>query len=111
MLICGGYNHNYVLDKIEATSNVPQHAATVFEPQSGRTMEVYTTEPGMQLYTSNALDGTLLGKAGKGYEKYAAFCLETQHFPDSPNHKQFPSTILHVGETYRSITEYRFSVQ
>ena len=111
MRICEGYDHNYVLNKADSKSNVPQLAATVFSPKSGRTLEVYTTEPGLQLYTSNGLDGTLLGKSGKRYERYAGFCLETQHFPDSPNHEAFPLTILRPGETYSSTTEYRFSTK
>ncbi len=110
MAICSGYDHNYILDK-DGPKNNPQLAATVFEPKSGRVMEVHTTEPGMQLYTSNFLDGTLVGKSGKPYLKHDAFCLETQHFPDSPNQPEFPSTILHPGETYTSVTEYRFWVR
>ncbi len=111
MAICAGYDHNYVLDKDGADNTLPQLAATVFEPKHGRVMEVHTTEPGMQLYTSNFLDGTLVGKSGKPYLKHGAFCLETQHFPDAPNQPEFPSPILHPGETFNSTTEYRFWVR
>ena len=74
-------------------------------------MEMWTTEPGVQFYTGNFLDGTNTGKDGIQYNRRAAFCLETQHYPDSPNQKAFPSTVLRPGETYRSQTEYRFSVR
>ena len=111
MRICDGYDHNYVLGKADLVSDDMQLAATVFAANSGRFMEVFTTEPGMQLYTSNGLDGTLFGKSGKSYERYAGFCLETQHFPDSPNHENFPTTMLHPGETFSSTTEYRFSIK
>ena len=73
-------------------------------------MEVYTTEPGMQFYTGNFLDGTLKGKADKSYNKHSGFCLETQHYPDSPNHPEFPSTVLNPGETYKQVTIYKFLV-
>lgn len=102
----GGYDHNYVL------SDHPRKltaAAKVMEESSGRVMEVLTTEPGVQLYTGNFLDGTLKGKSGKAYGKRSAFCLETQHHPDSPNQESFPSTRLDPGEEYRSQTVYRFS--
>ena len=83
----GGYDHNYVLNKDKDFS----FAAKVNEPESGRIMEVFTTEPGIQFYSGNFLDGTLKGKSGKYYEKHFGFCLETQHFPDSPNHRNFPA--------------------
>jgi len=103
----GGYDHNYVLNK----TGIGLHlAARVAEPKSGRVLEVLTTEPGMQFYTSNNL-GATTGRGGKKYGKRSAFCLETEHFPDSPNHPSFPSTSLKPGQTYRSETIYRFSVQ
>lgn len=102
----GGYDHNHVLSR--RTRDGLELAVRVHEPTSGRTMEVWTTEPGVQFYSGNFLDGTLKGKGGATYNQRAAFCLETQHFPDSPNQKAFPSTVLRPGETYRSQTEYRF---
>jgi aldose 1-epimerase len=103
----GGYDHNWALNN--ATG---QHsAATVYEPTTGRTMEVKTDEPGVQFYTGNFLDGSLKGKDGVVYGKHAGFCLETQHFPDSPNQKDFPSTILKPGETYHTTTSYAFGVR
>ena len=74
-------------------------------------MEVLTTEPGIQFYSGNFLDGTITGKAGRAYQKHAGFCLETQHFPDSPNHPNFPSTILEPGQTYRTTTVYAFAAK
>jgi aldose 1-epimerase len=103
----GGYDHNWVLN--QATG---QHsAATVYEPTTGRTMEVTTDEPGVQFYTGNFLDGSLKGKNGVVYGKHAGFCLETQHFPDSPNQPKFPSTILKPGQTYHTTTSYTFGVR
>lgn len=102
----GGYDHNYVLNK---TGKELSLAAKVFEPKSGRILEVFTTEPGVQFYTGNFLDGTLTGKAGKPYGRHAGFCLETQHFPDSPNQPEFPSTLLNPGDIYQQITIYKFS--
>jgi aldose 1-epimerase len=103
----GGYDHNWALNN--ATG---QHsAATVYEPTTGRTMEVKTDEPGVQFYTGNFLDGSLKGKDGVVYGKHAGFCLETQHFPDSPNQKDFPNTILKPGETYHTTTSYTFGVR
>ena len=104
-----GYDHNYVIDRQEGDSLAL--AARVHEPTSGRVMEVLTTEPGVQLYTGNFLDGTLTGKNGVVYAHRTGFCLETQHFPDSPNQPSFPSTILQPGEEYSSRTVYRFSVR
>jgi len=86
-------------------------AARVFEPASGRVMEVWTTEPGIQFYTGNFLDDTTVGKGGLTYPKRSAFCLETQHFPDSPNQPKFPSTVLNPGARYHSITTYKFSTE
>ncbi len=86
-------------------------AAQVHEPSSGRVMEIYTTEPGIQFYCGNFLDGRLRGKSGKPYVHRGGFCLETQHFPDSPNQPNFPSTILKPGETYDSKTVFKFSAK
>ena len=86
-------------------------AARVYDPDSGRVMEVHTTEPGMQFYDGNFLDGKITGKGGKVYIKHYGFCLETQHFPDSPNRPGFPSTVLRPGEEFREVTEHRFSTQ
>ena len=85
-------------------------AARVVEPTTGRVMEVLTTEPGIQFYAGNFLDGTLVGKNGKVYGHRSAFCLETQHYPDSPNQPNFPSTTLRPGETYKTTTVYKFSI-
>ena len=103
----GGYDHNWVLNP--ATGQ--PHAATVYDPTSGRTMELSTDQPGIQLYTGNFLDGSLTGLNGTVYGQHAGFCLETQHFPDSPNQPAFPSTVLRPGETFRSVTTYRFGVR
>jgi aldose 1-epimerase len=86
-------------------------AARVEEPASGRVLEIWTDQPGIQLYTGNFLDGTVVGKGGKAYQKHFAFCLETQHFPDSPNHTNFPTTILEPGQTYRTVTVHKFFVK
>ena len=99
-----GYDHNYVL----ITKGLLDLAVRVVEPVSGRTMEVYTDQPGVQFYTSNFLDGTITGKYGNIYHQYAALCLETQHFPDSPNHPAFPTAILKPGETYHTTTIFKF---
>ena len=80
----------------------------LYEPVSGRVLEILTTQPGVQFYSGNFLDGTLTGKGGMVYNKYAALCLEPQHFPDSPNHPNFPSTVLRPGELYRQVSVYRF---
>lgn len=107
----GGYDHNFVLDRDEAAPDELVLAAKVWEPQSGRMLEVTTTEPGIQFYSGNFLNGDLTGKQGQAYEHRSGFALETQHYPDSPNQDAFPSTILEPGETYRSRTVYRFAVQ
>jgi aldose 1-epimerase len=104
----GGYDHNWVLDR---KGDGLEQAATVFEPGSGRTLEVWTTEPGIQFYGGNFLDGQLIGKSGRAYSHRSGFCLETQHFPDSPNQPDFPSTVLRPGEVYSTVTEYRFGVR
>lgn len=106
-----GYDHNFVLDRSDAGKDSLALVARVVEPQTGRVMTVHTTEPGVQLYTGNFLDGSLTGKDGAVYEHRYGFCLETQHFPDSPNQPNFPSTILRPGETYRSRTIFTFSTQ
>ena len=103
-----GYDHNYVLD---SGGQALALAARAYEPASGRVLEVHTTQPGVQLYTANYLDGTLQGKSGIVYQQHHAFCLETQHFPDSVNHANFPSTILRPGETYRQTTVHKFAVR
>jgi aldose 1-epimerase len=105
-LVEGGYDHNYVLNN-EGSFAL---AARVEEAGSGRVMEVYTSEPGMQFYSGNFLDGSIIGKSGKKYHQRYGFCLETQHFPDSPNQPTFPNTILKPGETYQYRTVYKFSV-
>jgi aldose 1-epimerase len=102
-----GYDHNYVLDRRNTGLVLAAH---VEEPTSGRVLEVSTTEPGMQYYTGNFLDGTLTGKSGRQYAQRTGFALETQHYPDSPNHPDFPSTILKPGTTYRSKTVLAFKV-
>lgn len=101
-----GYDHNWVLDKEPGALGL---AARVGEPASGRLMEVYTSEPGVQFYTGNALDGSIVGKDARPYLRRSGFCLETQHFPDSPNQSEFPSSILRPGEVYATTTVYRFS--
>jgi aldose 1-epimerase len=107
-----GYDHNWVLNKNANPDDGPLNkAAEVYEPTSGRVMEVFTTEPGVQFYTGNFLDGTIHGKGGKTYGFRGALCLETQHFPDSPNKPEFPSTELKAGATYNSTTVYRFSAR
>ena len=105
-----GYDHNYVLNKNGQKGELTL-AARVVEPTSGRVLEIHTTEPGVQFYSGNFLDGRLTGKSGQTYVKHAGFCLETQHFPDSPNQPAFPSTILQPGEEYTSKTVYRFRTQ
>jgi len=106
--IPGGYDMNYVLRK-----DVPGFslAAEILEPGSGRFMQAYTTEPGMQLYTSNSFNGSITGRDGVAYPQYGGFCLEMQHFPDSPNHPEFPTVVLRPGETYRQLTVYKFGVR
>lgn len=104
----GGYDHNFV---ISGEPGKLRLAARVSEPASGRQMEVWTTEPGVQFYSSIGLDGTIVGKGGVAYRKYGALCLETQHFPDSPNHPDFPSTVLRPGQTFHSETIYKFSAK
>ncbi len=103
-----GYDHNWVLNNSNGSLAL---ATRVYEPTTGRVMEVWTTEPGLQFYSGNFLDGTLTGKDGRVYKHRSGFCLETQHFPDSPNEPDFPSTILRPGETYSTETIYRFAAK
>jgi len=103
-----GYDHTWV---INGRMGVLRQAATAYEPTTGRYMEVWTTEPGVQFYTGNFLDGTLTGRSGKPYQYRFGFCFETQHYPDSPNHPAFPTTTLKKGTTYHSTTIYRFSTR
>jgi aldose 1-epimerase len=105
----GGYDHNYVLKN--ETDFIFQEAALLYDPGSGRVMDIYTTQPGIQLYTGNFLDGSLTGRDGKRIVKHGALCLETQHFPDSPNQPSFPSTILEPGQTFHEATVYAFSTK
>jgi aldose 1-epimerase len=102
----GGYDHNFVLK-----GTGMRFAARVAERTSGRVMEVTTTEPGVQFYTGNFLDGTIAGRGGKTYGKRSGFCLETQHFPDSPNKQAFPTVVLRPGQTYKTTTQYAFSTR
>jgi aldose 1-epimerase len=101
-----GYDHTWVINGRPGSLRL---AATAYEATSGRTMQVWTTEPGMQFYTGNFLDGTLTGKSGKIYQRRFGFCFETQHYPDSPNQPSFPTTTLRKGATYKSTTIYRFA--
>ena len=103
----GGYDHNFVLDNKGELALV----ARVFEPDSGRQLDLLTTEPGLQFYSGNFLDGTIIGKSGKTYGPRSAFSLESQHFPDSPNQPHFPSTVLRPGQVFRSKTIFRFSTR
>ena len=102
-----GYDHNFVLNQSDEALWL---AARVHELTSGRIMEIFTSEPGVQFYSGNFLDGSIIGKEGIAYQHRAGFCLETQHYPDSPNHDNFPSTVLNPGETYRTTTVHKFSL-
>jgi aldose 1-epimerase len=102
----GGYDHNFILDGKDGRPDV---AAEVYHRKSGRAMRVLTTEPGLQFYSGNFLDGSITGKNGRVYTRRSGFCLEAQHFPDSPNQPHFPSTILMPGQTYRQTTIYQFA--
>lgn len=104
-----GYDNNFVVSQVHA--NEMTLCAEVVEPKSGRKMTIFTTEPGVQFYTGNFLDGSLKGKSGRPYVKNSGLCLETQHFPDSPNKPQFPTTVLRPGQVFRSATVHRFGVQ
>ena len=109
LVIGRGYDHNWVLDRRDSTFTRLEKAATVTEPGSGRVLTVLTTEPGIQFYAGNFLDGTLLGTSGRMYRQGDGFALETQHYPDSPNHANFPSTVLRPGQVYQTTTIYQFS--
>jgi aldose 1-epimerase len=111
IVIGQGYDHNFVLNRPSQTDDDMIRAARVREPRSGRVLEIFTTEPGIQFYSGNFLDGTLVGTSGRVYRQTDGFALETQHFPDSPNQPNFPSTVLRPGEEYETSTIYRFSVR
>lgn len=104
----GGYDHNFVID---GRAGQLRLAAEASEPESGRVLEVLTTEPGVEFFTANLFDGSLVGKSGRPYPRHAGFCLETQHFPDAVHHENFPDIILRPGQTFRSTTVYRFSAR
>ncbi|MFB0517353.1 MAG: aldose epimerase family protein [Candidatus Neomarinimicrobiota bacterium] len=104
----GGYDHNWVLNNYDGSLRL---AARVYEPATGRVLELHTTEPGMQFYSGNFLDGSNIGKGGKVYQYRSAIALEAQHYPDSPNNPQFPSTVLEPGQEYRQTTVYKFSAE
>ncbi|MBN1505588.1 MAG: galactose mutarotase [Sedimentisphaerales bacterium] len=106
--LANGYDHNYVLN---GKAGVLRFCARVREPHSGRVMDIHTTEPGVQFYTGNFLDGSLKGKEGNHYAKHAGLCLETQHYPDSPNKPKFPSVVLEPGQEYTSLTVHKFSAK
>jgi aldose 1-epimerase len=105
-----GYDHNWVLNRSKSPNEM-ELAATLYEPTSGRCLEILTTEPGIQFYCGNFLTGVLKGKSGKPYVYRGGLCLETQHYPDSPNQPEFPNTILRPGETYKSKTVFKFSTK
>ncbi len=106
-MVPGGYDHNYVLNNNGQFGKV----AELYDPKSGRVIEVFTTEPGMQFYSGNFLDGSIVGEYGLVYQKHYGLCMETQHFPDSPNHPNFPDNILRPGDTYKQLTIYKFGVR
>lgn len=108
LVFANGYDFNYVLNKKPGELSL---AAAAYEPASGRYLEVFTTEPGLQFYSGNFLKGTEIGKSGKAYAQHDGFCFETQHFPDSPNQPAFPNTVLQPGDTLRSTTIFKFSVR
>jgi aldose 1-epimerase len=105
--LAGGYDHSWVLERAAGAAEIP--AAQLYDPASGRRLEISTTEPGIQFYSGNGLDGSARGKNGDAYSRLCGLCLEAQHFPDSPNHPDFPSVVLKKGEHYRSVTTYTFS--
>ena len=108
--VAGGYDHNYILNKDQNVSKMT-FCASAYEPASGRFMEIYTTEPAVQFYTGNFLDGSLIGRSGNAYKHRYGMCFETQHYPDSPNYPHFPNTVLNPGETLKSTTIFKFSVK
>ena len=105
--LAGGYDHCWVLTQQSGACDL---AAELYEPMSGRALRVFTTQPGIQVYSANFLDGSIQGKQGARYPRHSGLCLETQHFPDSPNQHSFPTTLLRPGETHREMTVYRFGV-
>ena len=109
LVIGRGYDHNWVLDRRDPNDTKMIRAARVLEPDSGRVLEIFTTEPGIQFYSGNFLDGTLVGTSGRMYRQGDGFALETQHYPDSPNRPNFPSTVLKPGQVYKTTTIYQFS--
>ena len=108
LVLAHGYDHNFVINRKGAGMTL---AARVYDPSTGRTLEVSTTQPAVQFYTGNFLDGTVTGKEGHVYKRRFGFCLETQHYPDSPNHPDFPNTILRPGETFHQVTAFKFSAK
>ncbi len=110
LVIGRGYDHNWVLNRRAGDDGRLVLAAQAVDPDSGRKLEVLTTEPGIQFYAGNFLDGTLVGTSGRMYRQSYGFALETQHFPDSPNHDNFPSTVLREGDVYETTTIYKFGV-
>jgi aldose 1-epimerase len=111
LLRARGYDHNWILDAPRpANALLPRFAARLEDPVSGRAMDIATTEPGLQFYSGNFLDGRLLGSAGQAIRQGDGLCLETQHFPDAPNHPDFPSTVLRQGEVFASSTVHRFGL-
>ena len=104
----GGYDHNFVLSKRPGQVEL---AARVYDPRSGRVMAIFTDQPGIQFYSGNFLDGSVKGKGGVVYQKHGGFCLETQHYPDSPNKPSFPSVVLRPGETYKHTMIHKFSTR
>jgi aldose 1-epimerase len=109
LVIGRGYDHNWVLDRRSPSDTSMIRAARVLEPDSGRVLEIFTTEPGIQFYSGNFLDGTIVGTSGRMYRQGDGFALETQHYPDSPNKPNFPSTVLRPGQVYNTSTIYQFS--
>jgi aldose 1-epimerase len=107
LAIAGGYDHTWTQLSDDGATHLAAH---VHEPQSGRTLSIMTTQPGIQFYTGNQLDGSIAGKSERRYSKHAGFCLEPQRFPDTPNHTEFPSAVLRPGDVYREISIYRFGV-
>lgn len=108
LIYAHGYDHNYILN---TKGDIQAVACRVVEPESGRTLEVFTNEPGVQLYSCSHLDGSISGKRGIEYDKSSALCLETQHYPDTPHHSEWPTVVLRPGEKYRSICIYKFGVE
>ena len=109
LVIGRGYDHNWVLDRSDPSFTELELAARATDPSSGRVLTILTTEPGIQFYGGNFLDGTLIGTSGRMYRQGDGFALETQHYPDSPNHPNFPSTVLRPGNVYQTTTIYQFS--